>query len=110
MKIVLYGLKNCDKCRKALRALQAAGHDAQLVDVRADPLRPEQIARFEARFGDDLINRRSTTWRGLAPDERARPLPELLADHPALMKRPLIEAGDALYLGWDEAIAGALGA
>ena len=110
MEIVLYGLKNCDRCRKALRALEAAGHDARLVDVRDAPLSAAQIARFEARFGGGLINRRSTTWRGLSEAERQRPAQELLAAHPALMKRPLIEAGEELLLGWDERIAAKLGA
>ena len=54
---------------------------------------------FEA-FGEALVNRQSTTWRGLSEAERAQEALTLLAAHPTLMKRPLIDAGGALYLGW----------
>jgi arsenate reductase len=33
----------------------------------------------------------------------------LLADHPTLMKRPLIEDGDTLYLGWGDDVRAELG-
>jgi len=104
----LYGLKNCDTCRKAAKALEAAGKTVIFVDVRATPLAPEHLAQFLAAFGDDLINRRSTTWRGL--DDAARegdPL-ALLATNPALMKRPVIDAEGALYLGWGKDVQAAL--
>ncbi|APX88933.1 arsenate reductase [Brevirhabdus pacifica] len=96
----MLGLKTCDTCRKALRALAADGHEITLRDVRQEPLSPDEIARFEGRFGEALVNRKSTTWRALSDEERARPATELLADHPALMKRPVITDGDRMTLGW----------
>ena len=97
--MIVYGLKNCDTCRKAMKALAAAGHAPELRDVREAPLSDEERAAFLAAFGDALLNRASTTWRGLDEAERARPADELLAAHPALMKRPVIH-GKALTLGW----------
>lgn len=92
----LYGLKTCDTCRKALKSLETA----EFHDLRANGL-PENVARAaHARFGADLVNRRSTTWRQLSEAERARDPLALLADHPKLMKRPLIERDGTLYLGW----------
>ena len=52
---------------------------------------------------------RSTTWRGLDEADRAKPPLVLLAEHPALMKRPLITNGDEMYLGWDKTTQAALG-
>ncbi len=104
----LYGLKNCDTCRKARAALVAAGHDVDIVDVRETPIAPATLARFLDGFGDALVNRRSTTWRGLSEEARAAEPATLLSAHPALMKRPLIEADGALYLGWDAATRAAL--
>lgn len=106
--MIVYGIKACDTCRKAVKALAAAGHPAELVDIRATPLGDADRARFLAAFGDDLINRRSTTWRGLPEAERAAPAAVLLAAHPTLMKRPVIDTGGALYLGWDASVKGAL--
>ena len=99
----VFGLKACDTCRKVMKELAAAGVEAVLVDVRAEPLTRSDLERFEAAFGEALVNRRSTTWRGLSEGDRARPALDLLAEHPALMKRPVIEADGALHLGWDAA-------
>ncbi|MHC0054372.1 ArsC/Spx/MgsR family protein [Actibacterium sp. D379-3] len=104
----LYGLKNCDTCRKALKALASAGHTVRFTDVRADGLTQADLQRFLAEFGADLVNRRSTTWRRLSEDERAADPLALLAAHPALMKRPVIEADGALWLGWDKDVQAAL--
>ena len=104
--MVIYGLKSWDSCRKAAKALSGA----RFADVRVDGV-PEAVLRAAfARFGADLVNTRSTTWRGLDAAERARPALDLLADHPTLMKRPLIVADEAMYLGWDARTRAALGA
>lgn len=100
---ILYGLKACDTSRNAAKALEQAGHEVQFRDVRAEPLSPGDIRRFGEAFGDALVNRRSTTWRELSESERGRADMELLADHPTLMKRPVIEDGKVLTLGWDKA-------
>ncbi|GGD43975.1 arsenate reductase family protein [Sinisalibacter lacisalsi] len=97
----VYGIASCDTVKKALRALDAAGHRPEFVDIRKTPLEPAEIARFFAEFGEALVNRRSTTWRGLSETERAEAPDRLISAHPALMKRPVIEAGEGLTLGWD---------
>jgi len=94
--MILYGLKTCDTCRKALKSLP----NAEFRDVRTDGLPQDVMSAALERFGGALLNRKSTTWRGLSESERAQSPLELLAAHPSLMKRPLIEAQGALYLGW----------
>jgi arsenate reductase-like glutaredoxin family protein len=70
---------------------------------------PEDVARAAlARFGDALVNRKSTTWRGLDDAARAAEPLALIAAHPAVMKRPLIDAGGTLYLGWGKEVQAAL--
>ncbi|MFN4058129.1 MAG: arsenate reductase family protein [Roseinatronobacter sp.] len=100
----LYGIKTCDTCRKALAALPGA----EFVDVRATPLEAATLGRFIAAFGDSLVNRTSTTWRGLDETTRALPIAELLAQHPTLMKRPVIDHDGTLYLGWKADVQSAL--
>lgn len=95
-KMLIFGLKNCDTCRKARKALPDAG----FVDVRADGLSEADLSRFLQAFGADLVNRKSTTWRGLSEDERTQDPLSLLQAHPALMKRPVIDADGQLFLGW----------
>ncbi|WP_085826629.1 ArsC/Spx/MgsR family protein [Roseovarius gaetbuli] len=94
--MILYGLKTCDTCRKALKVLK----NAEFRDVRAEGVPQDVIAAALAQFGEALVNRKSTTWRGLSESERARAPEVLLAEHPTLMKRPLIDANGTLYLGW----------
>lgn len=103
--MIIYGLKTCDTCRKALKSLP----DAVFRDVRADGIPDDLLERAFAQFGSSLLNTRSTTWRGLDENERAHAPLTLLAQHPTLMKRPLIDTGDALFLGWTPEARAALG-
>ena len=103
----LYGIKTCDTCRKALKALSAKG-DVEFIDVRMSPLTEAEITSFFELFGDALLNTRSTTWRGLSAQDREVPAVELLMQHPTLMKRPLIEMNGQYYLGWSKANQNAL--
>lgn len=108
MDITVYGIKTCDTCRKAIKALEAAGNSVEFIDVRAAPLASDTLASFHAVFGDALLNTRSTTWRGLSDADRAGDPLTLLAQHPTLMKRPVIEQGDQLFLGWGRDVQSAL--
>lgn len=101
----IYGLKTCDTCRKATKALPGA----RFVDVRAEGVPSQVMAAARARFGDALLNTRSTTWRGLSEVERAQPADVLLNNHPALMKRPLIVEGEVMHLGWTKDVQSDLG-
>lgn len=95
-----FGLKTCDTCRKALKNLAAAGYHPQVIDVRADGLSASDRADIIAAFGDGALNRASTTWRGLSDTEKAADAATLLAAHPTLMKRPVIEADGHWTIGW----------
>ena len=106
--MVIHGLKSCDTCRKAAKALTAAGHPVRLRDLREEPPGPDEWKRFLDAFGEALLNRRSATWRGLDDAARAGDPVELLAAHPALMKRPVIEAAGRLHLGWDRQVQSVL--
>lgn len=102
--IVIYGLKNCDSCRKALGIVDAAGAARRFHDLRTDGLPEERLERWFGSVGwEALVNRRSTTWRQLPDADKAdldaAKAARLLQRHPALIKRPVIEGGDALIVG-----------
>lgn len=106
--MILYGIPTCDTCKKALKALAAGGHDVTFRDIRATPLSDAERGELLAEFGDALINRKSTTWRGLSDWLRNSEADAQLAAHPTLMKRPVIRDATRWYLGWDSEVQAAL--
>lgn len=106
--MILYGIPTCDTCKKAQKALAAAGHTVTFRDIRAEPLSASEWAELLAEFGDTLVNRKSTTWRGLSDWLRNSEADAQLAAHPTLMKRPVIHDGEHWHLGWDEDVQGVL--
>ncbi len=101
----IYGLKTCDTCRKALKSLEGA----TLVDVRGDGVPVSVLSQAVSRFGDAIVNKKSTTWRNLSEDERQLDAAQLITLHPTVMKRPLIAQDDTLHLGWTPEVRAALG-
>ena len=91
--IVVYGIKQCDTCRKALKWLAAQDIDHNFHDLRVDGLEPRSLETwFASPFADQLVNRRSTTWRGLSDAEKnssGAAMNALLLEHPTLVKRPV---------------------
>ncbi len=107
---ILYGLKNCDTCKKALKALETAGQPPVFVDIRAEANLAAKVPLWLKAAGPDLlVNRRSTTWRNLDETARASDPEALLIANPTLIKRPVIEADDAIHVGWSKAVQDALG-
>ena len=101
----ILGLNNFDMCRKASNVLDVKG----FFDVGGDLIPDENLDDVLQEFGDDLVKKKSTTWRNLSSDERAMPPRDLLRLHPAVMKRPLIETHEQkLYLSWSAKTQAAL--
>lgn len=103
--VELYGLKNCDSCRAARRWLDAQKLDYRFHDLRENPPTKTQLSRWLKNLGPEaLVNRQSATWRGLPESERALlqkgQALALIAKYPALIKRPLIERGEKLSVGF----------
>ena len=114
MSITLYGLKTCDTCRKARKELDAAGNAHGYVDVRADGVDPDRLKTWATAAGwQTLLNTKSATWRGLPEADRTdvgeSEALALMAEHPTLIKRPVIENGDTVLVGWTATTKGALG-
>src|SRR5690606_30641155 len=70
----LYGLKNCDTCKKATKWLDRFGVPYTFVDYRDNKPSPETLVEWAGKAGgfDALVNKSSTTWRQL-PDNRKSP-------------------------------------
>ncbi|MEL6325115.1 MAG: ArsC/Spx/MgsR family protein [Pseudomonadota bacterium] len=106
----LYGLKTCDTCKKALKALEGAGQTVTFIDIRAEADLAAKVPEWLAVAGSDaLVNRRSTTWRNLSDTDRSRDPQALLIEHPTLIKRPVIEQNGDVHVGWPKDALSVLG-
>jgi len=101
--MILFGISTCDTCKKALKALAAAGQEVTFHDVRAQPLSPEEIAAIVTEFGSRAVNTQSTTYRAFNDFLKASEPEAQIASQPTVMKRPIIRDGESWYLGWDSA-------
>lgn len=98
----LYGLANCDTCRKARKWLDRFGVAHAFVDYRDDKPAPETLVEWARQAGgfDALVNKSSTTWRQL-PDHRKQSGSDaewklLLREHPQLVRRPVVVTDDGV--------------
>ena len=114
--ITLYGIKTCDTCRKARKALDAQDTPYRYHDLREEGLSAEQLEAWLARTElATLLNTRSTTWRALAAEEQqaAKADPaharRLLLAQPTLLKRPVLDTGERLLVGFKADEYAALG-
>jgi arsenate reductase len=113
MTFKIYGLKNCDTCRKAKKALEAAGKTVEFVDIRGKDTTDRDILRWRDDAGwETLLNTRSTTWRGLTTRQKSKmdedKALKLMEKHRALIKRPVIEWGQEVFIGWKKDVQEAL--
>ncbi|HET7921704.1 MAG TPA: Spx/MgsR family RNA polymerase-binding regulatory protein [Gammaproteobacteria bacterium] len=109
----MWGLGNCDTCRRAKRWLEQHDLEFEFRDLREQPPESGRLSAWLKAVGAEaLINRRGTTWRGLSAAAKqqieAGDCVPVLARHPSLMKRPILECGKQLLIGFDMARYGAL--
>src|SRR5690606_22206160 len=99
----IYGLKNCDTCKKARKWLERFDVAHTFVDYRDNLPTPETLVEWAGKAGgfEAMINRSSTTWRQL-PDNRKAAGSEaewklLLREYPQLIKRPVVITDDGQF-------------
>lgn len=102
----IYGIRNCDTCRKALKWLETNNIEHEFLDIRADGIDEKLIRRWQKAAGwEALLNKRSITWRKIPPFDReelnADKACELIMNFPTVMKRPVLDDGKRIILGFD---------
>lgn len=106
--LTVYGLKNCDTCRKAMKWLSENDIDCAFLDVRKDGVDKFLVEKWVSSVGwETLLNRRGTTWRGLSDADKenidqSRAV-DLMVAHPALIKRPVFDQGGDISVGFKDA-------
>ncbi len=103
--LTVYGIKQCDTVRKAVKWLDQQGIEHRFHDFRTDGLQAELLqAWLDSDFSDKLVNRRSTTWRQLSEAQRqseGESLLKLLLQFPTLIKRPVFVIDQIVAIGFN---------
>jgi arsenate reductase (glutaredoxin) len=108
MSVRIYGIRNCDTMKKAFAWLEAHKIAYAFHDYKKAGVPPGRLKEWAAKAGwEKLINARGPTWRKI-PDEEKTPLNEskalkLLQQNSSAIRRPIVEAGDRLLVGFDAA-------
>lgn len=102
--IKILGLQNCDKCRDAQTKLNNLGYNLEFIDVRKNPIGLDQIKQLIAMFDNQILNKRSTTFRGLSQSQKELSVVKLLQKYPTLMKRPVVMSSEKNSIGWNAEI------
>lgn len=104
---VVYGIKNCDTVKKALKWLDNNNIAYRFHDFRTDGIDTSLIENFTQQLDWQLIlNKRSTTFRAL-DDSIKNNLDEvsfkkIVLEQPTLIKRPVMLTNDTLHVGFKE--------
>lgn len=104
----LYGIAACDQVRAARAWLKSHGREAQFIDLKKSGLDPSTLDRWLTHLPwDALLNKRGMTWRALDPSVRARIIDqhsatEIMLSQPLLIKRPVLEFGEKISVGFSE--------
>ena len=103
--VTLYGIRNCDTMKKAMRWLEQQDVAYRFHDVRKQGLERKRLLEWEKELGwEALLNRRGMLWRRLDPATREHIDREraiaLMLDDPGIIKRPVLDLGRRRVVGF----------
>jgi arsenate reductase len=105
MTTIIYGIKNCDTMKKARTWLDGHGIAYGFHDYKAEGIDKARLTRWAKQVGwETLLNRAGTTFRKLDDADR-QDLDEskaiaLMVGQPSMIKRPVLDLGDRLLVGF----------
>jgi arsenate reductase len=102
--LTVYEKPTCTTCKNLVVLLTERGIDFERVDYHVDPLSEEKIRELVRKTGGSaaaLLRRNEPLVEQLgldSPDVNDDELIRLMAEHPALLQRPVVERGDRAVL------------
>lgn len=104
-KVAIYGIKNCDTMKKARAWLDRRGVAYGFHDYKSEGIDRGRLEGWAHAVGwEALLNRAGTTFRKL-PDKDKAALTQtkaiaLMLEQPAMIKRPVLDVGGKLIVGF----------
>jgi len=105
MKTILYGIPNCDTMKKARAWLSSHGVTHDFHDYKVAGIERAKLEHWVETVGwEVLLNRAGTTFRKLPDKDKANLTKsraiELMLGQPSMIKRPVLERGRKLLVGF----------
>ncbi len=102
---LVFGIKNCDTMKKAMTWLSGQGIAYEFIDYKKAGVAEANLPEWAAKAGwQKLLNTRGLMWKKLSEAERAdvdeAKALALMAQYPALIKRPVLDTGSRLIVGF----------
>ncbi|HEB62933.1 MAG TPA: ArsC family reductase [Gammaproteobacteria bacterium] len=106
---VIYGIKNCDTVRKAIKWLNNQGIEYTFHDFRKDGIDEPTVHRWISAAGwETVLNKRGLSWRQLSDEDKKgiddNKAMKLILENPTLVKRPVLVDQDEIHIGFNEDI------
>ena len=103
--IRVFGIKNCDTMKKAFTWLNENGVDYEFTDYKKAGVAETHLPDWSQRASwETLLNKRGLMWKKLSEEERAdvdqAKALKLMAQYPSLIKRPVLDTGSQLIIGF----------
>jgi Spx/MgsR family transcriptional regulator len=105
----VFGIPNCDQVKKSQKWLKGRGIEFEFHDYKKQGITKKQLTTWckEVEW-ETLLNKRSRTWKELSENDRSDPTQAkaitLMQQFPTLIKRPVIQKGKKITIGFDEKI------
>ena len=106
--MIVYGIKNCDTVKKALRWLDDQDIEYEFHDYKTKGISKEKLSSWCKQLGwEKLVNKKGMTWRQLDEKTKAKVSDEiqaiaLMIDKTSVIKRPVIERkNEVITIGFD---------
>lgn len=104
----VYGIPNCNTVKKATEWLRNNENTFEFHDYKKKGITVDKLKEWSKEVGwEKLVNKKGTTWRTLPAEEQQKitnekTAIELMVTKPSVIKRPVIETGEKLVVGFDE--------
>ena len=105
--IKIYGIPNCDTMKKARRWLEANGVEYDFHDYKKLGVPEKNLKNWVKQAGwETVLNKRGTTWRklddGFKDNIDVAAAIQVMLNNPSIIKRPVLESGKLLLIGFNE--------
>ena len=105
MKTTIYGIKNCDTMKKARTWLESHDVAYEFHDYKAAGITRDKLRQWCKQVSwEILLNRSGTTFKKLTDQDKhniteAKAI-ALMTEQPSMIKRPVLEIGTQLLVGF----------